>query len=1051
MADDKENCPFPSCHVSGKLQRLLCHVRQTHDSDDVPAEFVSRLNLHRCQDCRQWFLKLNQHSNQCRKSARSSLTSMSSQRPSGDSNPHPRPPGAEASEGAESNSVVTPAVVNARSHCPIVSSQVPPSVHVSCTVPSQAWQFIRDLSVETILRASPPRTINTIKSGSKALFQECCLYVMRQIRDNPLDESPWKLFFLLPRMLLSPLSRGGRASSKQVKSLYHQFLNFEWGSLAKFNESQPSKTTVDNRLETRKAALRLIRCGELSRASRVFMSSGLAPPTSQTVKKLSDKHPKSKKEISQRKYTSDQISLSRSQLFKAIQSSPNGSGTGPSGWRYEHFRVLLENEELADCLYFACSCIAQGNLPDPVTSLLSSSRLIALPKPNGDVRPIAIGETLRRLTAKAMCMQKRSDFANFFHPLQHGVATDGGLEMLVHHVQLLLEEDCDRIFVKTDVKNAFNSVHRQHLLEQVSSRHPDILHHVSQMYSKPSSLLFQQGGSPVIIQSEEGIHQGDPLGPALFSTAIHPILSDLQNSNPSIRVLAYLDDVFMVGLPQDVLSALDDLRPAFEAIGLSIANHKCKIYSGLDSPCLSSNTASSIPVTSDGTVILGTPIGRDDFIFASCDDTAKSGSQLCDKLVDLGDVQSAMLLLRYCHVPRLNHLARTVSPALLLPAARIHDSLTRKTFTLLMGYENIGDKPWAQASLPIRVGGFGMTPLVSLSQCAFVSSWAHSIKELPNYFSSLNQILHNVVHGDHGDPQRGSIAQALREAVPSDKQLEDMLRNKSKLQRKLTQDLASTAITDMIMISSCDREAARLRSLQGKGAGAWINTIPTSQKLALESRDFRLAACMRLGLSMPFKGYIQRCDCGVSLDGSGYHFLTCKWGGGPVWSHESIATVWADCLRDLHIHHRREPRNRYSNSNDRPDISVFDCGSGSNVDLDISLAHPWSSEIVSSAAHTDGAAALKREEKKLTKYYKQLLPGGESFTIVPLVLEHFGRWGKESECYLQQLSLRSTDDLGRLNRAEFLLQWRQRISVQLQKCNAKVIYRKVEGVLRSGK
>ena len=128
-------------------------------------------------------------------------------------------------------------------------------------------------------------------------------------------------------------------------------------------------------------------------------------------------------------------------------------------------------------------------------------------------------------------------FSNFFQPEQHGVATECGLELLHHHIQLLLTDNPHMIVLKTDVKNAFNSIHRSHLLEQVSSCHPDIYPHVCQMYSHSSSLVYQQGNSIVIIPSEEGIHQGDPLGPALFSTVIHSVLSEFQDLFPSSRCL----------------------------------------------------------------------------------------------------------------------------------------------------------------------------------------------------------------------------------------------------------------------------------------------------------------------------------------------------------------------------------------------------------------------------------------------------------------------------------------------------------------------------------
>ena len=125
---------------------------------------------------------------------------------------------------------------------------------------------------------------------------------------------------------------------------------------------------------------------------------------------------------------------------------------------------------------------------------------------------------------------------------------------------------------------------------------------------------------------------------------------------------------------------------------------------------------------------------------------------------------------------------------------------------------------------------------------------------------------------------------SLHQACGDEKDLTDLLQVPTKLQRKLTQEDTGAEISSMIETASCMRDEARLRSIQGKGAGAWLNAIPSSSKLALVSRDFHLAACLRLGLAMPFNGCIPQCDCGSYLDGSGYHLMSCKWGGGPVWT-----------------------------------------------------------------------------------------------------------------------------------------------------------------------
>ena len=149
------------------------------------------------------------------------------------------------------------------------------------------------------------------------------------------------------------------------------------------------------------------------------------------------------------------------------------------------------------------------------------------------------------------------------------------------------------------------------------------------------------------------------------------------------------------------------------------------------------------------------------------------------------------------------------------------------------------------------------------------------------------------------------------------------------------------------------------------------------------------------------------------------------------------------------MHHRREPRHCYSNSNDKPDIVAFDPNKSRNVDLDIALAHPWSSDIFSRSSESDGAAAERREERKKAKYAKENLPGGSTVSFVPLVIEHFGRWSEMGKNFLERLAKKSrdelgrpnADELGRPNAAEFLYIWRKRFTTQLQKCNAKVIMR----------
>ena len=165
---------------------------------------------------------------------------------------------------------------------------------------------------------------------------------------------------------------------------------------------------------------------------------------------------------------------------------------------------------------------------------------------------------------------------------------------------------------------------------------------------------------------------------------------------------------------------------------------------------------------------------------------------------------------------------------------------------------------------------------------------------------------------------------------------------------------------------SC-HEASRFRSLQGKGAEAWPNSITTSTKFALHAA-FCLATCLRLECDMPLAAALDTCESSQSLDSKGYHLLTCKHRGGPIWTHGSIVNVWANSLSDLHITHKTKPKDLYDGNHCRPDIVYFNPQSGTDVELDISLAHPWNGDILSLASKKDVAAAARREQQKVTKY-----------------------------------------------------------------------------------
>ena len=90
---------------------------------------------------------------------------------------------------------------------------------------------------------------------------------------------------------------------------------------------------------------------------------------------------------------------------------------------------------------------------------------------------------------------------------------------------------------------------------------------------------------------------------------------------------------------------------------------------------------------------------------------------------------------------------------------------------------------------------------------------------------------------------------------------------------------------------------------------------------------------------------------------------------------------------------------------------MFDSNTGQNLDLDVSLAHPWSQNIIKRASRENGHAATTREKKRMEKYSEKLVPGGYMFqdVFLALVIKHFGRWSTKAENFLHQFSQQSVN------------------------------------------
>lgn len=260
----------------------------------------------------------------------------------------------------------------------------------------------------------------------------------------------------------------------------------------------------------------------------------------------------------------------------AMKTFSKHSGVGPSGLRPHHLRQALvpaRADQIVDHLTSVVNLLVRGEAHTDLSPWLCGASLMALPKKNGTCRPIAVGEVLRRLAAKTLCAAYQEQARDYLWPLQIGVAHPLGIEVGLQVARQWCyrhRNSPDKVFLKLDFANAFNTVDRELFLKEVRSRMPGLAPWVDFCYTRPSKLVF---GSHTIA-SESGVQQGDPLGPLLFALALQPVLKELAATRAPgglELVYSYLDDLCLAGSALAVKAALGTLKDRCADIGLTLS------------------------------------------------------------------------------------------------------------------------------------------------------------------------------------------------------------------------------------------------------------------------------------------------------------------------------------------------------------------------------------------------------------------------------------------------------------------------------------------------
>ena len=454
-------------------------------------------------------------------------------------------------------------------------------------------QLMGDLTIEnvppdseasTYLRKLFSARVSILKRVPKgARVNLACLYseVIIDISKHPDEVSNWLKLMSIPAHCLKATDRGGKKHRTNLTSSVNSAIR-SFSGTADIPE-QPKKWAKSKK-ETESLRKRV---QEKINDSKILGAIGIASPnytmpeiTPETVNEMEEKHPRHKFAYAvQGNKEQECITTVGSTVHSCINSFPNGSAGELDKLRPQIIKEMVGmcneiSNKLIEDLTGLTTIILSGGVPIEIRPFYFGANLFALKKPSSGVRPIAVGNTRRRLAAKyagkdhELLEQRKCSYGS----TQLGFGTKNGCEAAVHAIRKFLSSpgiSDEHVLVKTFFENASNSISRQHMVENISEKYPRLKSLAFSAYSQPSYLFF---GSH-ILNSDEGAQQGDPEGPPMFCDTINDMIHSLTSALNSW----YLDDG---NIADKFRVVFEDLKLVIERaplLGLKVKPSKCEL------------------------------------------------------------------------------------------------------------------------------------------------------------------------------------------------------------------------------------------------------------------------------------------------------------------------------------------------------------------------------------------------------------------------------------------------------------------------------------------
>ena len=770
----------------------------------------------------------------------------------------------------------------------------------------------------------------------------------------------------------------------------------------------------------------------------------MAPHNAATEAELKAKHPPAQADIGPLPTTdASPLAITQMEVDKSVRKFGRGKAPGPSGMRPEHMKIIHQGAQnrrdraLAG-LTRLVNAMVKGEVPETVAPYLSGARLHAGLKKDGGIRPIAVGNLLRRVVGRCVARSLADRAAKHLFPLQTGVGVRGGCEAIVHAARATMEKYPDKWLLQVDFINAFNCADRGSTLAEVARLFPEMLAWCNTCYGQPSHL--QYGKTRIL--STSGWHQGDALAALLFSLTLHPLALMIKEQLPGLELNTwFLDDGTQVGTLEELQQVVDIIQREGPRLGLHLSTSATsnRPKSTLWSPIHSSSSADDplqrgVPVErSNGVTLLGAPVGDDRHLEEAIYQKVEKIGQVTAKLPLLKDPQTEYVLLRSClALPKISFLLRVANTTSFPAHLQDFDRMIRESLARILGAP-ITNNQWLQARLPISLGGLGLRGAEDHAAGAHTSSLLSSC--------TLSRNLQGLQ--DDGSPV--SLPQQLLDTLGQKMGEEATVETVWGLSQKMmsfkvdSQNLVK--LKERVEGEGQERELARLNSLTLPYAGSWLLTPPIAVLgLHLRPTEFTLATRYRLGINVyDSDGPCPACQ--QFSDAKGDHALCCGHYGERITRHNTIRDHLFSVAQGAALGPVREGRFLLPGVDRRPaDVLIPSWADGLDCALDVTVVNPLQVATVAQAAETAGHALTFAFERKMRGAFDECMQQGIKF--IPIVAETLGGWDKVAVEEIKKLATAKARHAGG-EEEEQIRRAFTKLSVLLMRGNAAILANRI--------